>query len=501
MRIIGLVLVGAVAGVGLTIGAMQALPPVSAESIQNAAPPPVSPIPPAAPTQASASVQPAVVQQQVPGSQAQIQLSFAPVVRQTAPAVVSIYARRVVQAQQSPFFNDPVFGQLFRDFGHSAPRVQNALGSGVILSSDGIIVSNFHVVGNADDIRVVLNDRREFAADVIMADEESDLAILKLRGAQDLPAIELADSDRIEVGDLVLAIGNPFGVGQTVSSGIVSALARSGIAVGSGTGYFIQTDAAINPGNSGGALVDMQGHLVGINSAILTRSGGSNGIGFAIPANLVAQVVAQAEGGETRFQRPWMGVSAQAVDAALADGLGLGAPQGVAITQMHPDSPLAQAGLQPGDVVLAVDGDAVNSPQEMMFRLSARGIGGEAQVSWQRGSDQHESTVALMAPPETPARNRLEVQGIALRGLVAETINPAVAAEHGLDPQASGVVVVEAGDIAARAGLQRGDVLLSVNRQAVNDTAQLDRVLRDPARYWEVELMRDGRRSLLRFRI
>ncbi|MCB1410450.1 MAG: PDZ domain-containing protein, partial [Rhodobacteraceae bacterium] len=298
-----------------------------------------------------------------------------------------------------------------------------------------------------------------------------------------------------------LAIGNPFGVGQTVSSGIVSALARSGISVGSGRGYFIQTDAAINPGNSGGALVDMQGHLVGINSAILTRSGGSNGIGFAIPANLVSQVVAQAESGQTQFQRPWMGVSGQAVDANLAEGLGLGTPQGVAITNLHPQSPLAQAGMTSGDVVLAVDGEPVNSPQEMMFRLAARGVGGSAQVTWVHAGARQQSTVALVAPPETPDRARLTVQTLALRGLVAETINPAVAAEHGLDPQETGVIVIDAPDIAGRVGLMPGDVLHGINRQPVQTTADLDRALRDPTRYWEIDLERDGQRSLLRFRL
>ncbi len=488
MRNIGLVTLGLLAGVVLGIGLLQGLPPVAAQSLRN------TPAPP------EARLQPALAQA-VPQSQAQMQLSFAPVVRASAPAVVSIYARRVVAERQSPFFNDPVFGQLFGESGRRVPRVQNALGSGVILSADGIVVSNFHVVGNADDIRVVLGDRREFAAEVILQDEESDLAVLRLRGARDLPAIEIADSDRIEVGDLVLAIGNPFGVGQTVSSGIVSALARSGIAVGSGRGYFIQTDAAINPGNSGGALVDMQGHLVGINSAILTRSGGSNGIGFAIPANLVSQVVAQAEAGRTRFQRPWMGLSAQSVDAALAEALGLSLPQGVAITGLHPASPLARAGLRSGDVVLSVSGEPVNSPQEMMFRLAARGIGGTVSLNWLRDGEQSATEVALIAPPETPDRARLTVRAIVLRGLVAETINPAVAAEQGLDPQAAGVVVIEAQDIAARAGLQAGDVLVSVNRQTLRNTADLEQALREASRYWELEVMRDGRRSLLRFRL
>lgn len=190
----------------------------------------------------------------VPNSTAEISLSFAPVVKEAAPAVVNIYARRVVQTRRSPFEGDPFFGGLFRDFSAPRPRVQNSLGSGVIVSPDGFVVSNYHVVGQADDIRVVLNDRREYQARVLIGDEESDLAILKIE-AEDMPFLELRDSDTVEVGELVLAIGNPFGVGQTVSSGIVSGLARSGTATGNGRGYFIQTDAPINPGNSGGALV------------------------------------------------------------------------------------------------------------------------------------------------------------------------------------------------------------------------------------------------------
>ncbi|GAB4272339.1 MAG: Do family serine endopeptidase [Pararhodobacter sp.] len=478
MRTKGLLFTGLVASAALAALAWQNLPPAAAQSVS-----------------------PAPRLEVVPQSQGALALTYAPVVRATTPAVVSIYARRIVEERQSPFFNDPLFDQLFGDARRRVPRVQNALGSGVILAADGIVVSNNHVVGGAADIRVVLSDRREFAADVILQDEESDLAVLRLRDARGLPALELADSDSAEVGDLVLAIGNPFGVGQTVSSGIISALARSGLAVGSGRGYFIQTDAAINPGNSGGALVDMQGRLLGINTAILTRSGGSNGIGFAIPANLVAQIVEQARAGNTVFQRPWMGVTGQAVDAALADAFGLGLPQGVVITEMHPASPLARAGVVTGDVVLAVDGEPVNSPQEMMFRLAARGIGGTVSLSVLHGGERQSLSVGLIAPPETPARNRLTVRGVALRGLVAETINPAVIAEHGLEPGAEGVVVVEARDIAARAGLRPGDILLSVNREPLHSTADLERALRDPGRYWEVEVDREGRRSLLRFRL
>jgi Do/DeqQ family serine protease len=439
--------------------------------------------------------------QTVPDTRAQIALSFAPVVRQAAPAVVSIYATRMVEARMNPFFDDPLFGQLFGDFGRAVPRAQNALGSGVIVSADGIVVSNDHVVGGADEIRVVLPDRREFAADLILSDRESDLAVLRLRGGQGLPVLPLADSDQAQVGDLVLAIGNPFGVGQTVSSGIVSALARSGIAVGSGRGYFIQTDAAINPGNSGGALVDLAGRLVGINSAILTRSGGSNGIGFAIPSNLVAQVVAQAQAGASRFRRPWVGVTAQAVDAALAEALELGLPQGVVLTEFHPQSPLLAQGLRPGDVILSVNGEPVNSPPEMMFRLAALGLGGTARLEVLAREGRREVVIALDPAPETPPRDRLDLRAGPLRGLVAETVNPAVAEDLGLPPALTGVAVAEAGDIAFRAGLRAGDVIQVVNRIPVASTRDLERVLRDPARFWEIELLRQGQRSWLRFRL
>src|SRR6056297_1121680 len=280
----------------------------------------------------------------VPQSQSEISLGFAPLVRQAAPAVANIYAKRVVQTRSSPFQGDPFFEDMFRDFGKVQPRVQNSLGSGVILSADGYVVSNYHVVGEATDIRVVLNDRREFAAQVVFADEQSDLALLQLEDATNMPHLDLRDSDTVEVGELVLAIGNPFGVGQTVSSGIVSGLARSGGAMGTARGYFIQTDAPINPGNSGGALIDVNGALVGVNTRIVSRSGGSNGIGFAIPSNLVAQFMQQALAGATQFQRPWAGMAGQPVDADLAEGLGLGLPRGMVITGLHPQSPFAARG-------------------------------------------------------------------------------------------------------------------------------------------------------------
>ncbi len=438
----------------------------------------------------------------VPQSLAQVQLSFAPVVREAVPAVVNIYAQRVVAQRASPFIDDPFFGDLFRNFGQPTPRMQNSLGSGVILSEDGIVVSNFHVVGNATEIRVVLSDRREFDADIILTDEESDLAVLKLRDARDLPVLELADSDAIEVGDLVLAIGNPFGVGQTVSSGIISGLARSGIAVGSGRGYFIQTDAPINPGNSGGALVDMRGHLVGVNTAIITRSGASHGIGFAIPANLVKQVVTQARDGRSRFQRPWAGVTVQAVDAALAEAFDQNLPEGVVLSELHPESPLVTAGLQRGDIVVSVDGAPVNSGPEMMFRFSARGIGGRAELTYLRDGRLETARVDLIAPPDRPDRAKRVVEDrSALRGLSVVRINPAVIAEYGLSLDAEGILVTELRDLSARTGLQPGDILLAINGEPVATTDDVITLATEPTRNWQIEALRNGRRVVLRFRL
>ncbi|TCO71522.1 trypsin-like peptidase domain-containing protein [Rhodovulum euryhalinum] len=441
-------------------------------------------------------------ERRVPGSAAEISLSFAPVVRETAPAVVNIYARRVVADRVSPFAGDPFFSQLFRDFGRVQPRVQNSLGSGVIVSGDGLVVSNYHVVGQATEIRVVLADRREFDAEVLLGDEESDLAILRLTGARDLPALELRDSDTVEVGDLVLAIGNPFGVGQTVSQGIVSGLARSGLSIGGGRGYFIQTDAAINPGNSGGALVDMAGRLVGINTAILSRSGGSNGIGFAIPANLVSNFVEQARSGADRFQRPWAGVSGQPVDAALAGALGMDLPRGVVLTELHPASPFAAAGLRPGDVVLDLGGAAVNTPQEMLFRLSSEGVGGKIAVAYLRDGKTREARVALIAPPDSPPRDPVTVSGRSvLAGLSVVNLNPAVAQEAGLPSGAAGVLVTDPGEVGARAGLRPGDILVQINDRAIRDTADVARAAREGGRNWYVEYLRGGQRGVLRFRV
>ncbi|MBC2836983.1 Do family serine endopeptidase [Paragemmobacter straminiformis] len=439
--------------------------------------------------------------QTVPTSEGQIAQSFSPVVKATAPAVVNIYATRVVQDRASPFAGDPFFEQFFQNFGPSQPRVQNSLGSGVVLSADGIVVSNYHVVGQATEIRVVLNDRREYAASVILGDEASDLAVLRLQGASDLPFVPLRNSDEVEVGDLVLAIGNPFGVGQTVSSGIISGLARSTLQLGNGSGYFIQTDAAINPGNSGGALVDTQGRLVGINTAILSRGGGSNGIGFAIPSNLVASIVAQAEAGSTTFQRAWAGITGQAMDASLAESLGLPRPDGVLVSALHPASPFAAAGLQTGDVILSLGGEPTNTPQEIMFRLSSLGLGASARVEWLRDGAPMSADVTLATAPDTPDREALTVtEDVALNGLSVALINPAVMAELELPFDATGVVVTDAQSLSARAGLQRGDIVTAINGNSIATTADVAAAAQEPTRIWAVDLVRQGRAIRLRFR-
>ena len=432
----------------------------------------------------------------VPLSEAEIGLSFAPVVQAATPAVVNIYARKVVPSRLSPFAGDPFFSQLF-DFGETVPRVQNSLGSGVILRGDGIVVSNYHVVGEADQIRVVLADRREYDARVILADESTDLAVLQLEGARDLPALGFADSDLAEVGDLVLAIGNPFGVGQTVTSGIVSGLARAGAGLGRGRGYFIQTDAAINPGNSGGALVDMEGRLLGINTSILSRTGGSLGIGFAIPSNLVARYVAAAEAGETEVARAWAGVEAQPVDADMAEAMGLPAPQGVALTALHPDSPFAKAGLRGGDVLTALDGKPVDGPQELDYRLAVHPVGAEVEAEYWRDGRAGTVMVTLAAAPGGAAEPLRIGPGSVFEGLALADLSPALIERLGLPVSAAGVVVTEVAGQARRSGLEPGDIVTALNGVALASAADFAAVAAAGARGWRIEILRGGQRGIV----
>ncbi len=353
----------------------------------------------------------------VPDSRQEITLSYAPVVKKVIPSVVNIYASRVVQGRQiSPFFNDPFFRRFFGDVGpqRERDRVQKSLGSGVIVDGNGLIVTNHHVIDGADEVKVALSDRREFDAKVVLDDEKTDLAVLKIEAGEALPALQFDDSDDLEVGDLVLAIGNPFGVGQTVTNGIISATSRTQVGV-SDYGFFLQTDAAINPGNSGGALVDMHGRLVGINSAIYSRSGGSLGIGFAIPSNMVRLVVQSAKSGNA-IERPWFGASLQAVTADIAESLGLDRPRGCIVGNVYPGSPAARAGLRTGDVVVAVDGREVSDPSAFGYRFATRGIGGTTKITYLRSGAEKTAQVDLVAGAGGPAARRARpLRQLALR--------------------------------------------------------------------------------------
>ncbi|WP_193140439.1 MULTISPECIES: trypsin-like peptidase domain-containing protein [unclassified Meridianimarinicoccus] len=438
---------------------------------------------------------------EVPGSQAQMQLSFAPVVKAAAPAVVNIYAKRVVAQRVSPFADDPFFSQFFTPYSRSVPRVQNSLGSGVIVSPDGLVVSNHHVVGDASEIRVVLSDRREFDGEILLSDPESDVAIIRLQEAADLPALTFGDSDAAEVGDLVLAIGNPFGVGQTVSSGIVSGLARSGGVPGLRDSYFLQTDAPINPGNSGGALVDMAGRLIGINTAILTRSGGSNGIGFAIPANLVRQYVTQAQDGATRFARPWAGMELQPVDAALAEALDQPVPRGLLVTRLHDQSAFARAGLRPGDILMALDGLPTDAPVELDYRLATRGPGRAVTAQLHRKGQDLQVDVVLEIAPDTPTSPPQTITArTPFNGLTVAELTPRLLEDLNLGLEARGAVVVAARGPAQRSGLRPGDIITGVNGTPVTDPEQLARLLSQRASGWDLRLRRDDRDLVLRLR-
>jgi Do/DeqQ family serine protease len=452
-------------------------------------------------------VVPAVAQdRQLPQSAAEIKLSFAPIVKRVAPAVVNVYASRVVQTSVSPLLSDPFFRRFFGDQGLGAPaqRVQRSLGSGVIIDPSGIIVTNNHVIANASEIKVALSDKREFDCEVVLKDERTDLAVLKLKdvaAGTTFPFLEFANSDDLEVGDLVLAIGDPFGVGQTVTSGIVSALARTDVGI-SDYQFFIQTDAAINPGNSGGALIDMDGKLVGINSAIFSHSGDSSGIGFAIPSNMV-QVVARSARTSGHVQLPWIGVKFQAVTPDIADGLGLSRPQGALVVDVTKDSPGARAGLKSGDVVTSVDGLGVDDPSALNYRLATRGIGAKAQVGVMRDGKQYVASLALEAAPETVPRDEVDIAGISpLTGAKVANLSPAVAEELAYDGDPNGVIVeaVGSGSVADDAGLARGDVVLEVNGVAIDTTRTLAKVCAQQQRYWQITIKRNGQVIRTQFR-
>jgi len=439
----------------------------------------------------------AKAEKRVPASRAEIALSYAPVVKTVRPAVVNVYVRSRSDARRprSPFFDDPFFRRFFGDNFGGRPRLENSLGSGVIVSPDGIVVTNNHVVrseGKAD-IKIALADSREFSAKVILTDERTDLAVLRIDGdAKDFPYLSFADSDVLEVGDIVLAIGNPFGVGQTVTSGIVSALARTRVGV-SDYQFFIQTDAAINPGNSGGPLVDMRGRIVGINTAIFSKSGGSHGIGFSIPSNMVRVVVNSALRGG-KVERPWLGAELQPVTSDIADALDLDRKAGALVASRVKGGPADKAGLRSGDVIIAVDGRKAKDPQAVLYRVATKGIGSKAELTVLRRGKTHKLQLALIAAPETVPRSVTRISGATpFSGATVANLSPALAEEISLD-EIEGVVVMEteAYSTARRLGLRPGDIIVNLNDFEINRVEQLVRLLKESVEGWELTIRRGG---------
>ncbi len=403
----------------------------------------------------------------VPIDQTKLLLSYSAIVKRAAPAVVNVYSAKINRSRGSAMQE-----LIQRYYGQQPqPRVEQSLGSGVIVAADGLIVTNNHVVNGADQILVALADRREFPAKIVFADARLDLALLRI-DAKNLPTVALGDSDRAEVGDVVLAIGDPFGVGQTVTHGIVSATARTGQGV-SNYQYYLQTDAAINPGNSGGALLDTQGRLLGINTAIASPSGGSTGVGFAIPANIVRVFIGAGKTG--KLVTGWIGAEGEALTTQTAAQLGLDRPGGVLITGVTPGSPAATAGVKAGDILLAVDGKEVVDPGQLRYRIAVQGVGTQIDVELRRGAEKRTVALTLAEPPENPPRALTRIGGNnMLTGVTVGNLSPAFAQEVGAGLPEKGVVVTEilGSSVAARFGLRPGDLIEAVGGRAVSTAAE-----------------------------
>jgi len=419
--------------------------------------------------------------------------SYSPIIKQVAPSVVRVNvterAKDVEAPELPPFFNDPQFRQFFgTPYGYGGGEggrggrsgrqmqrqpEQQGLGSGVIVSADGYVLTNNHVVTGADVIKVSLNDGRELTAKVVGTDPKSDLAVIKI-DAKDLPHITFADSEKLEVGDRVLAIGNPFGIGQTVTSGMVSGLGRATM----GLDYedFIQTDAAINPGNSGGALIDVKGRLVGINTAIYSRSGGFQGIGFAIPSNLARDVMQQlvANG---KVVRGYLGITMQPIDAALAEQFSLKNREGALVSELVPGGPASKAGIQTGDVITKFDGKEVKDGRALKFQVADVAPGSSVPVEVLREGKKETLTLKVGEQPKDMAlaRNGGGASGEqksdsgTLNGVGVTDLDQAARREFGISSRVQGALItdVDPSSAAAEAGLRPGDVIQEINREPV----------------------------------
>jgi serine protease Do/serine protease DegQ len=400
--------------------------------------------------------------------------SLSPMLERVSPAVVNIAVRGTVRAEENPMLQDPFFRHFF-DLPEQPPeREIQSIGSGVIIDAGkGYVITNHHVIANAKQIAVILNDRRRLDAEVVGTDSESDIAVLQVKAA-DLSDLPFGDSDNLKVGDFVVAIGNPFGLGQTATIGIVSALGRSGLGI-EGFESFIQTDASINPGNSGGALVDQQGKLIGVNTAILSRGGGNIGIGFAIPVNMVRNIVSQIiTHGEVRRGR--LGVLIQDLTPDLADALGVEATGGAVISEVVKESPAERAGLEAGDIVVALNGKPIRSSAELRNRVGLMRPGQRAKVEVIRDG-KHRGFEAKLAQAETTREAASpEGAGSKLAGATLAKIPP----DHPLYGKVKGVLVttVKPASRAAEAGLRPGDIIVAADQRPVSSPAGLSAILR-----------------------
>jgi Do/DeqQ family serine protease len=439
----------------------------------------------------------------VPNSLTEVRLSYAQVVQRVAPAVVNVYAAKTV-VNRNPLLEDPIFRRFFGMPGMGGPgeQVQRSLGSGVIVDPSGLVVTNNHVIEGADQVKLSLADKREFEAEIVLKDARSDLAVLRIKDqGEKFAALEFSDSDALLVGDLVLAIGNPFGVGQTVTHGIVSAVARTQVGI-TDYQFFIQTDAAINPGNSGGALVDLTGKLVGINTAIFSRSGGSQGIGFAIPANMVRVVVASARGGSSMVKRPWLGARLQAVTPEIGESLGLKRPAGALVAAVTPQSPAARGGLKTGDLIVSIDGLVIDDHNAFDYRFATKPLGGSAKVGILRSGRETTVVLALEAAPDAPHDEIVIDAPSPFQGVKVSNLSPALADQLRMDPAAQGVVIVDVanGSPAQRLGFQKGDLVMSVNNASIAKTRDLNRAAAQRNRVWRITILRGGQQMSVELR-
>jgi serine protease Do len=407
---------------------------------------------------------------------------FSAVLKPVLPAVVNIHTSKVVKQkpqEEMPFFNDPFFQQFFgnrggQGQGQQRPEREQSLGSGVIVTSDGMILTNNHVIDGASDIEVDLSDKREFKAKLIGTDAKTDVAILKI-DATGLPTLSIGDSSRLEVGDIVFAVGDPFGVGETATMGIVSATGRSGLGIESYED-FIQTDASINPGNSGGAMIDLHGDLIGVNTAIVTGGGGGNqGIGFAIPINMARSVMDQIVS-HGKVVRGYLGVYIQDVNPDIAKQFGLSENRGVLIGDVSPDTPGAKAGLKRGDVVLALNGQPTSGADQLRLRISEMPPGATAKLQiWRDGKTQDvDVTLGELPAEKTASTGGDETSQGGLEGVEVQELTPDIAHELNLPGGAHGVIVgsVDPSSAAAEAGLERGNVIEEVNHKPVTNIQQ-----------------------------